>query len=90
MNVSSEPYKNTLPPPFQRPKIEISAAKRSWQWVLPEVLSKDDIVPDMGLIDSVYVYTGDDQPISVLIVSANGEHTVPTKVEIFAFTRTPT
>lgn len=96
--VSSERPKKTLPPPFERPKIDISAAGRSWQWVLPEHLKENDIVPDMGLVESVHVWS---DPLQVRIVARGGtkdfpvfdfskDFLNPTPTKIWAFTRTPT
>lgn len=85
---SSQPAKRSLPEPFSRPKIEISEVKREWQWVLPETLIKNDVVPDLGLVKKIeYDEFGG---IYTTIHAANGVRDFNADVKIWAFTRKQT
>lgn len=89
--VSSEPVKRTLPPPFERPKIEVSAAGRSWQWINPEHIEENDIIPDFGLIKAVDVYEEQDPYRRVAkVVGAGKTEKFEQDSLIWAFTRKPT
>ena len=89
--VSSEPYKHKLPPPFERPMIEISAAGREWQWVAPEQIKENDIIPDFGRIKEVKIYEVLDPREAVIkIVGAGKTETFQHDALIWAFTRKPT
>lgn len=77
--------KANLPEPFQRPKIEVSAAGREWIWVTPDKLSKNDIVSNMGLVDEVI-----EDSEGSLLKCRGMTRKIPTGQTVFAFTRKPT
>jgi len=86
--VSSERPRWSPPPPFERPKIEISGAGREWLWVYPEQIKKHDLIADFGLVQEEVSFDID-TPGNVVIKGPNGSRYFRDDKKIFAFTRPP-